>query len=60
MSESEQSVLQEVLRNPQNYGEATVGEMRIKAGKELSRLWRMEASIKREVESLTHIMTREA
>jgi hypothetical protein len=60
MFSAEQKVMQEVLRNPQNYGVATVSEMTSKASSELERLWRMEWSLRHEVGALNSILTHSA
>jgi len=58
MSSGEQGVILEVLNNPQAYGEETRREVHLKVVAELARLWRMEAGFTREVECMTHILSR--
>jgi hypothetical protein len=60
MISAEHTVMQEILRNPQAYGEETVREMRHKACEELARLWRMESRVRRVVEELADIATPKA
>lgn len=59
MLDAEQKALLHLLRNPHGWGEETIREARLKAAKELERLWRNEGYVLSELKGLVSKITEE-
>jgi hypothetical protein len=52
----DRQTLLHILRNPSGWGEEAVRETRLKAAKELERLWRLESETLAATHQLNHIV----